>query len=65
MLLLFLAASISALQTSVMIVDCAAVETGCMLEKYIPGKGCNKIRVHFLFFGRGGGAAAAATAACC
>ena len=21
-----------------------------MLEKYIPGKGCNKIRVHFLFF---------------
>ena len=32
---------------SVMFVDCAAVETGCMLEKYIPGKGCNKIRVHF------------------
>ena len=32
---------------SVMVVDCAAVETGCMLEKYIPGNGCNKIRVHF------------------
>ena len=30
--------------------DCdAAVETGCMLEKYIPAKGCNKIRVHFFF----------------
>ena len=27
----------------------AAVETGCMLEKYIPAKGCNKIRVHFFF----------------
>ena len=32
---------------SVMVVDCAAVETGCMLEKYIPAKGCNKIRAHF------------------
>ena len=34
---------------SVMVVDCAAVETGCMLEKYIPAKGCNKIRAHFYF----------------
>ena len=32
---------------SVMVVDCAAVETGCMLEKYIPAEGCNKIRAHF------------------
>ena len=32
-----------------MVVDCAAAKTGCMLEKYIPGKGCNKIRVHFYF----------------
>ena len=32
---------------SVMVVDCAAVETGCMLEKYIPCKGCNKRGVHF------------------
>ena len=32
-----------------MVVDCTAVETGCMLEKHIPGKGCNKIRVHFYF----------------
>ena len=32
-----------------MVVDCAAVETGCMLEKYIPAKGCNKVRVHFNF----------------
>ena len=32
-----------------MVVDCAAVETGCMLEKYIPAKGCNKIRAHFYF----------------
>ena len=30
-----------------MVVDCAAVETGCMIEKYIPGKGCNRIGVHF------------------
>ena len=35
---------------SVMVVDCAAVETGCMLEKYIPAKGCNKIRAHFYLF---------------
>ena len=34
---------------SVVVVDCAAVETGCMLGKYIPGKGCNEIRVHFYF----------------
>ena len=34
---------------SVMVVDCAAVKTGCMLEQYIPAKGCNKIRVHFYF----------------
>ena len=34
---------------SVMVVDCAAVETGCMLEKYMPAKGCNKIRAHFYF----------------
>ena len=32
-----------------MVVDCAAVKTGCMLEKYIPAKGCNKVRVHFSF----------------
>ena len=32
---------------SVSVVDCAAVETGCMIEKYIPGKGCNRICVHF------------------
>ena len=32
-----------------MVVDCDAVETGCMLEKYIPAKGCNKIRAHFYF----------------
>ena len=49
---------------SVMVVDCAAVETGCMLEKYIPAKGCNKIRAHF-FFGRGAAAAAAACCCCC
>ena len=36
----------------VMVVDCAAVETGCMLEKYIPAKGCNKIRAHFYFWPR-------------
>ena len=36
----------------VMVVDCAAVETGCMLEKYIPAKGCNKIRAHFYFWSR-------------
>ena len=34
---------------SVMVGDCAAVETGCMLEKYIPAKGCSKIRAHFYF----------------
>ena len=34
---------------SVMVVDCAAVKTGCMLEKYIPAKGCNKGRVHLYF----------------
>ena len=34
---------------SVMVVDCAAVETGWMLEKYIPAKGCNKMRAHFYF----------------
>ena len=34
---------------SVMVVDCAAVETGCMLEKYMPAKGCNKIRAHLYF----------------
>ena len=50
---------------SVMVVDFAAVDTGCMLEKYIPGKGCNKIRVHFLFSGRGAAAAAAACCCCC
>ena len=33
----------------VMVVDCAAVETGCMLEKYVPGRGFNKTRVHFYF----------------
>ena len=32
-----------------MVVDCAAVETGCMLGKYMPAKGCNKIRAHFYF----------------
>ena len=32
-----------------MVVDCAAVETGCMLEKYIPAQGCNKIRAHSYF----------------
>ena len=37
---------------SVIVVDCAAVETGCMLEKYIPAKGCNKIRSHFYFWSR-------------
>ena len=35
---------------SVMVVDCPAVETGCMLEKYIPAKGCNKIRAHLFLF---------------
>ena len=34
---------------SVMVVDCAAVKTGCMLEKYIPAKGCNEVRVHLNF----------------
>ena len=34
---------------SVMVVDCAAVKTGCMLEKHISAKGCNKVRVHFYF----------------
>ena len=32
-----------------MVVDCTAVETGCMLEKYMPAKGCNKIRAHLYF----------------
>ena len=33
------------------VVDCAAVGTGGMLEKYIqiPSKGCNKVRIHFYF----------------
>ena len=35
--------------SSVMVVDCAAVGTGCMMEKYIPAKGCNQVRVHFYF----------------
>ena len=30
-----------------MVVDGASVKTGCMLEKYIPAKGCNKVRAHF------------------
>ena len=34
---------------SVIVVDCAAVEAGFMLGKYIPAKGCNKIRAHFYF----------------
>ena len=34
---------------SVMLVDCAAVETGCTLEKDTPAEGCNKIRAHFVF----------------
>ena len=34
---------------SVIVVDCPAVETGCMLEKYIPARGCNIIRAHFYF----------------
>ena len=34
---------------SVMVVDCAAVDTGCMLKNYIPAKGCTKIRAHFYF----------------
>ena len=39
---------------SVMVVDCAAVKTGCMLEKYIPAKGCmQQSTCSFLFFGRG------------
>ena len=37
---------------SFMVVDCAAVKTGCMLEKYIPAKGCNKVCVHFFFWSR-------------
>ena len=32
-----------------MVVDCGAVKTGRMLEKYIPAKGCNKVRLHFYF----------------
>ena len=32
-----------------MVVECDAVETKYMVEKYTPGKGCNKIRVHFYF----------------
>ena len=43
-----------------MVVDCAAVETGCMLEKYIPGKGCNRIGVHFYVL-----VEVLGTAACC
>ena len=43
-LLLFLPLDCDA---SVMVDDYAAVETGCMLEKYIPAEGCNKIRAHF------------------
>ena len=34
---------------SVMVVDLAAVKTGWMLEKFIPAKGCNKVRVHLYF----------------
>ena len=34
---------------SVMVVDCAAVDTGFMLKNYIPAKGCTKIRAHFYF----------------
>ena len=34
---------------SVTVVDFAAVETGCMLEKCIPAKGCNEIRAHLYF----------------
>ena len=32
-----------------MVVDYAVVKTGCMLEKYIPAKGCNYVDVHFNF----------------
>ena len=35
---------------SVIGVDCAAVETGCIPGEYIPAKGCNKIRAHFYFW---------------
>ena len=45
---------------SVTVVDCAAVETGCMIEKYIPGKGCNRIGVHFYVL-----VEVLRTAACC
>ena len=34
---------------SVMVVDFAAVDTGCMLEKYMLATGCNKVRVHLYF----------------
>ena len=34
---------------SVIVVNCAAVEAGFMLEKYIPAKGCNKIHAQFYF----------------
>ena len=37
---------------SVMVVDCVAVKTGCMLEKYIPAKGCNKYVFLFIFWSR-------------
>ena len=33
----------------VTVVDCAAVETGGMPENFIPGRGCNKVRVNFYF----------------
>ena len=46
----------------VLVVDRAAVEARSMLEKDIPGKGCNKIRIINLF-GRAAAAAAAAAAA--
>ena len=41
-----------ACDASVMVVDCAAVETGCMLEKYVPAKGCNKYVLIFIFWSR-------------
>ena len=50
---------------SVMVVDCAAVKMGCMLEKYIPAEGLQQSTCSFLFFGRGVAAAAAACCCCC
>ena len=47
---------------SVIVVDCAAVETGCMLEKYVR---LQQNTCSFLFFGRGAAAAAAACCCCC